>query len=59
MKNVSDKTELTDTELALVNNMLYIKSITDEGNTGQTLESVIKKLENKGVEKLDDPQRFS
>lgn len=47
--------KLNDTELALVNNLLYIKTIVNKKYEGQSLKSVIKSLEADGIDKLDNP----
>lgn len=50
----SNGNELTNTELALLNNLLYINGITDYKD--KTLKTVISKLRDNGLDKLDNPK---
>ncbi|MDS0525622.1 DUF2974 domain-containing protein [Clostridium sp. SHJSY1] len=47
--------ELNETELALLNNLMYIKSITSSDYEGKPLGDFINRIRKKGLDKLDDP----
>lgn len=47
--------ELNESELALVNNLMYIKPITSDEYKNLTLKEFMKRIRSKGLDKLDDP----
>ena len=52
---MSNSNELTNAELALLNNLLYIPSITDKKYEKASVKEFIKDLRKKGIDKLDNP----